>query len=84
MKSEYNRWGGVTVSADSGLWHDAAVPGHIREAATVGEFLDEPQPGIILADCSCGAEYTVPQGGDEYGALEKAHREHVARAGLTP
>jgi hypothetical protein len=52
---------------------------HEREAATVGEFLTPPRPGIILADCSCGAEYEVPQGGDEYGALEKAHKEHVAK-----
>jgi len=72
---------GVVIRSTAGeLWHDAAVPGHIREAATVGEFLDVPRPGVILADCSCGAEYEVPQGGDEYGALEKAHREHVAAA----
>lgn len=60
------------------LPHGAAVPGHVREAIALGEHLDPPQPGIVLADCSCGAEYTVPQGPDEYGALEKAHREHVA------
>jgi hypothetical protein len=60
------------------LWHDAAVPGHVRMATTAGEFLDPPRPGIILADCSCGAEYTVPQGGTEFWALEKAHAEHVA------
>jgi|SRR5450755_1660788 hypothetical protein len=65
---------------DDDLWHDAAVPGHIREAATLGEYLDKPRPGVILADCSCGAEYEVPQGGDEYGALEKAHHKHVATA----
>jgi len=58
--------------------HGAAVPGHVRETATPGEFLDPPRPGIILADCSCGAEYEVPQGDDEYGALEKAHRAHIA------
>ena len=63
---------------DNDLWHDAAVPGHVREAATPGEFLDPPEPGIILADCSCGAEYEIPQSDDECGALEKAHREHVA------
>lgn len=63
---------------DDDLWHDAAVPGHIREAATPGEYLDKPRPGILLADCSCGAEYEAPQGGDEYGALEKAHAAHVA------
>ena len=75
---EYDRWGNVTEYNDDELWHDAAVPGHIREAATPGEFLDKPKPGIILADCSCGAEYEVPQGDDEYRALEKAHREHIA------
>lgn len=78
---EINVASGIVIRSEgSELWHDAAVPGHIREAATVGEFLDEPRPGIILADCSCGAEYEVPQGDDEYGALEKAHREHVAAA----
>jgi hypothetical protein len=66
-----------------GSWklHETVEPipaGHVREAATPGEDLDPPQPGILLADCSCGAEYTVPQGRDEYGALEKAHREHIA------
>lgn len=72
----------ITDAGDDGeLWHDAAVPGHIREAATPGEYLDKPRPGIILGDCSCGAEYEVPQGPDEYGALEKAHREHVAAIG---
>jgi hypothetical protein len=80
MKTEIDRWGRVARSGDEELWHDAAVPGHIREAATIGEFLSPPQPGIILADCSCGAEYTVPQGGDEYGALEDAHQAHVAAA----
>ena len=80
MSTEINPWGiEVTTVTDGELWHDAAVPGHIREAATVGEFLDQPQPGIILADCSCGAEYTVPQGPDEYRALEKAHREHAGK-----
>ena len=64
--------------SDDDLWHDAAVPGHIREGATPGEFLAPPQPGVLLVDCSCGAEYTVPQGDDEYGAIEDAHRAHVA------
>lgn len=63
---------------DDALWHDAAVPGHIREGASVGEFLTPPRPGVFLVDCSCGAEYEVPQGGDEYGAIEEAHRAHVA------
>jgi hypothetical protein len=62
------------------LPHGAAVPGHVRETTTPGEHLDPPQPSILLADCSCGAEYEVPQGGDEYGALEQAHRAHVTSA----
>lgn len=59
------------------LPHGAAAPGHVREAMALGEDLDPPQPGIILGDCSCGATYSAPQGGDEYGALEAAHRLHV-------
>jgi hypothetical protein len=45
---------------------------HMRETTTP---MDD---GTLLADCSCGAEYSVPQGGDEYAALEAAHAEHVA------
>ena|ERR1700693_2030157 len=52
--------------------HGAAVRGHVRESAT--PFGD----GTIIGDCSCGAEYTVKQGADEYGALEAAHRLHVS------
>lgn len=44
---------------------------HVRETTTP---LDD---GTLLADCSCGAEYSVPQGGDEYAALEAAHAQHV-------
>ena len=69
----------------SGAWvlHDSIEPippEHVREAIALGENLDPPQPGIVIADCSCGATYSVPQGRDEYGVLEKAHREHVANA----
>jgi hypothetical protein len=69
----------------SGSWviHDIIEPippEHVREGSSVGEFLTPPRPGIILGDCSCGAEYEVPQGPDEYGALEAAHRKHVAEA----
>jgi hypothetical protein len=54
---------------------EAAEPvlvGHVREATT-------PQDdGTLLADCSCGGTYSVPQGGDdEYGRLEQAHALHV-------
>lgn len=45
---------------------------HEREATTPME------DGTLLADCSCGAEYGVPQGGNEFGALEAAHAAHVA------
>lgn len=52
--------------------------GHVREATT-------PMPdGTLLADCSCGAEYSVPQGGDEFGALEAAHARHAAQAATDP
>jgi len=68
---------------ESGSWRlyeivEPIPPEHVREGATVGEFLDPPQPGVLLVDCECGATFTVPQGDDEYGAAEKAHREHVA------
>jgi hypothetical protein len=77
-KAKVYRW-----DRDGGRWQlfeviEAIPPEHVREGSTVGEFLTPPRPGIILGDCSCGAEYEVPQGRDEYGALEKAHREHVA------
>jgi hypothetical protein len=45
---------------------------HERETTTPME------DGTLLADCSCGATYSVPQGGGEYGKLERAHRRHVA------
>jgi hypothetical protein len=47
---------------------------HEREATTP---LDD---GTLLADCSCGGEYSVPQGGDEYAALEAEHTRHVTEA----
>lgn len=55
-------------------------PGHVRESVTPGSLLpDRPElAGLLLADCSCGAEYTAHEGGDELGALEEAHRQHVA------
>jgi hypothetical protein len=45
---------------------------HRREATT------PMQDGTLLADCSCGGTYSVPQGGNEYAALETAHAEHVS------
>lgn len=51
---------------------------HRRESTT-------PMPdGTLLADCSCGAAYSVPQGGNEYGALETAQAEHVENSSRTP
>jgi hypothetical protein len=47
---------------------------HQREAVT------PMQDGTLLADCSCGATYSVPQGGDEYAALEAAQAQHAAGA----
>lgn len=49
----------------------AAPDVHVRETTTP---MDN---GTLLADCSCGAEYSVPQGDDEYAALEAAHTQHV-------
>jgi hypothetical protein len=61
-------------------------PGHVRAAMPPGSLLPErPElAGLLLADCSCGAEYTVPEGGDEFGALEEAHRLHVAASRGAP
>jgi hypothetical protein len=54
---------------------------HNRETATPGSLLGDPDlNGLIIADCSCGGTYTVPEGGDEHEALEAAHRQHVATA----
>lgn len=50
----------------------AAPEPHVRETTTP---MDD---GTLLADCSCGAEYSIPQGGNEYAALEAAHAKHVA------
>jgi hypothetical protein len=68
------------------------ITGHVRLGATPGELMEpdelassfaragmhEPYPSrVIVADCSCGGIYIVPQGEDEYDALETAHRAHV-------
>jgi hypothetical protein len=48
------------------------MPRHVRESAT-------PTPdGYLIGDCSCGEWYKVPQGGDEFLALNRAHAEHVS------
>lgn len=58
---------------------------HVREATTSTDLLiaggeTQHEPGLLLADCSCGDTYTVPSGGDEYAALESAHADHVRTA----
>lgn len=51
---------------------------HSREGAT-------PQnDGTLLGDCSCGATYSVPQGGDEFAALEAAQAAHELGAVIRP
>jgi hypothetical protein len=50
---------------------EAIMKKHVREAATPME------DGALVADCSCGGSYSVPQGGDEYGALEAEHARHA-------
>ena len=50
---------------------------HVRETATP---MDD---GTLLADCSCGGEYSVPQRGDEFASLEAAHARHVAETERT-
>lgn len=49
----------------------ARADAHVRETTTP---MDD---GTLLADCSCGTEYSVPQGGNEFAALEEAHARHV-------
>ena len=53
---------------------------HIREAVTPTGSTTYGPGGCLLIDCSCGAEYSVPQGGDEGKAVDEAHRKHVAEA----
>ena len=51
---------------------------HTREGAT-------PQnDGTLLGDCICGATYSVPQGGDEFAALEAAQAAHKLGAIIHP
>jgi hypothetical protein len=58
------------------------VSAHVRESATLTSLLDgEYPPGLIVADCSCGHEYLVAAGGNEYERLEAAQAEHVAAVG---
>jgi hypothetical protein len=54
---------------------------HVRETATPGSLMDDPGLyGWIVADCSCGGRYAVPEGGDEFAALEAGHARHIAEA----
>ena len=69
--------------------HKAPASAHVRETATPSEFLAADElaevfaqtgvtPGpVIVGECWCGAVYAVPQGDDEYGALEAAQAKHV-------
>jgi hypothetical protein len=50
---------------------DTAVA-HVREGGTPFAY-----QSAIIVDCTCGAEFVVPSGGDEYGTMELAHRNHV-------
>lgn len=54
---------------------------HVREATTPTTLLGEGVPGLLLADCSCGDTYTVPEGAlpTEFQALEAAHAAHVRK-----
>lgn len=61
------------------VWEEPARR-HVRETTTSTTLLGEGTPGFLLADCSCGGGYTVPEGGDEYAALEAAHAAHVRKA----
>lgn len=48
------------------------TPDHQRESITpMGD-------GFLLGDCSCGATYSVPSGGNEMAALDEAARLHIA------
>jgi hypothetical protein len=57
------------------LIHEGMTPEHSREATT------PMNDGTLLADCSCGGTYSVPQDpyGGELGALNAAHLEHAER-----
>jgi hypothetical protein len=58
------------------------VSEHVRESATLTSLLGgEYPPDLIVADCSCGDEYLVAAGGNEYAHLEAAQAEHAAAAG---
>jgi len=54
---------------------------HVREAVTPVGSLTEGEGGFLVADCSCGGTYAVPQGPDhitEGKVLAAAHLQHVA------
>ena len=57
----------------------AAVQEHPRESVTPTDLLGDPQyaPGRLLADCRCGATYSVLTGADEGDRLIEATRRHV-------
>jgi hypothetical protein len=51
---------------------------HVREAVTPVDSTTYGPGGALLADCSCGGTYSVPQGWNEGEALDEAHETHVA------
>ena len=51
---------------------------HTREATTPASYSATAEGDILIADCSCGGTYTVPQGGDELAALDAGQAEHAA------
>lgn len=54
---------------------------HKRVAATLTDLLEgEYPPGLVVGDCSCGHEYTVPAGPDEFNLLEASQAAHAASA----
>jgi len=58
---------------------------HCRETVTPQPDPTKHTPGgTLLADCSCGAVYFVPQGPDEGGALDVAQAAHERGAVIPP
>lgn len=77
----HNAIGGACTKCDCG--HFRPLPAQGTEGADMSHERETTTPmddGTLLADCSCGASYSVPQGGNEYAALEEAHSRHVAEA----
>lgn len=78
MGAECQRCGRLQSACDQDPCSLNPVTGHVRETTTLTDFLPCYPDGFMLADCSCGGGYMVPAGEDEYGALEAAHKQHIA------